>query len=146
MSNLSIFDNFPISKESILSLQKEVLKLPQYQPITKHYFHGGMYCREVYRDADVLVIGGVHKSEHFYVIASGTVVVTTDNGIEKISGPRVIKSLPGTKRAVYSETPSVCLTFHKTDAKTVEEAAEELFEKDENSMYDSYNNVKGVLT
>lgn len=121
---------------SVEQLQKEISKMPQYEPETKHYFHGGMYCREVSRDAGVLVVGAVHKKEHFYVIVSGTVAITQDGGRAKeVTGPCVIKSSPGAKRAVLSLTPAVCMTFHVTDASTVEEAEAELVEPDPDARY-----------
>jgi len=139
-----IQDNLPAvdMKQYVYALQDEMLKLPPYQPLTNHYFHGGMYCREVYRDAGVTVVGKVHKKEHFYIVTSGTILVTTDTGVQRYSAPMVILSMPGTKRAVYAETPAVCLTVHRTDAKTVEEAEKELVEYEENSMYDSNNVLK----
>lgn len=117
-------------------LKAKIRALPQYEPVTRHYFHAGMYCREVYRDAGVCVIGAVHKKEHFYVIASGTVLITDgeEEAIE-VTGPYIIKSKPGTQRAVTSLTPTTCMTFHVTNAKTVEEAERELVEDDPQSMY-----------
>lgn len=126
-------------RESIERLQREVSKLPQYEPFTKHYFHGGMYCREVWRDANVLVIGKVHKKEHFYLIVSGSVSV---NGAPVVDGPVLMKCEPGTKRAVLSLTPVLCMTFHRTDAKTVEEAEAELVEEDDTSMFSIGNSLK----
>ncbi len=123
-------------------LKAELLKMPQYEPETRHHFHGGMYCREVWRDADVLVVGRVHLKEHFYMIVQGTVLITTDEGAQRVTGPALLMSKPGTRRAVYSETPALCMTFHKTDANTVEDAEIELVEKEENSMYDALNMVK----
>jgi len=145
MNELAVFSGLPVTQDAVLALQAELSKLPQYQPITKHYLHGGMLCREVYRDANVVVVGAVHKTEHFYLIASGTVVVTTDDGVKRLTAGDLVQSKPGTKRAVFSETPAVCMTFHRTDAKTIDEAVNELFEEDENSMYDAYNNVKEVV-
>ena len=127
-------------------LQFEVSKLPQYEPQTKHTFHGGMYCREVWRPAGVLVIGKVHKKEHFYVIMYGTVSITTDDGVRSITGPCVLNSMPGTKRAVYAETDALCVTFHRTDSATIEDAETELVETDPNTMYLAGNTVKGVLS
>jgi hypothetical protein len=129
-------------------LQAELSKLPQYEPKTTHYFHGGMYCREVYRDAGVLVVGKVHLKEHFYVIASGTVQITDGaSPAQEVTGPRVIKSMPGTKRAVYSVTPALCLTFHRTDATNPEDAETELVESDPTSMYLAGNQLRQeVLT
>ena len=131
-----------VSRASVERLQAEVSRLPQYQPETRHHFHGGMYCREVWRDAGVLVVGKVHTKEHFYFIASGTVLITTDDGPQRVKAPALLLSKPGTKRAVYSETPALCLTFHRTDATTVEAAEAELVEDDPLSMYDAGNQIK----
>jgi hypothetical protein len=127
---------------AVQRLQAEVSAMPQYEPKTKHYFHAGMYCREVWRHAGVLVVGRVHKKEHFYVIAQGTVLITTDEMVDRITGPAVLMCKPGTKRAVYSETEALCMTFHVTDAKTVEEAEIDLVEDDPTSMYDAGNRLK----
>lgn len=131
-----------LMREAVERLQGEVSKLPQYEPQTTHRFHAGMYCREVFRHAGVLIVGKVHKQEHFYVIASGTVCVTTDDGAKRLTGPMVIESKPGTKRAVYAETDAVCMTFHRTDATTVEAAEREMVEDDPNSMFSVGNRLK----
>ena len=131
--------------DKVQALQVEVSKLPQYEPKTKHYFHGGMYCREVFRHAGVLVVGAVHKKEHFYLIVSGTVAITTDDGVQEVTGPHLFSSKPGTKRAVYAVTDALCMTFHAIEAKTVEEAEAELVEAEPNSMYSLGNQVKHQL-
>ena len=123
-------------------LEDELRKMPQYEPITKHTFHAGMYCREVWRAAGVLVVGKVHKKEHFYMIASGTVVITTDDGVKRVTGPHLFSSMPGTKRAVFSETDALCMTFHRLESLTVEDAETELVEEEVNSMYDAMNLIK----
>jgi hypothetical protein len=128
--------------DKVKALQVEVSKLPQYEPKTKHYFHGGMYCREVFRHAGVLVVGKIHKKEHFYLIVSGTVSITTDDGAIEVSGPYLFESKPGTKRAVYAHTDTICMTFHRTDSQTVEDAETELVEEEPNSMYSLGNIVK----
>lgn len=130
-------------RQKVDALQQELSKLPQYEPETKHYFHGGMYCREVFRHAGVLVVGAVHKKEHFYLIVSGTVQITDGEGnAQEVTGPHLFQSKPGTKRAVYAITDTLCMTFHATEAKTVEEAETELVETDPDSMYSLGNQVK----
>jgi len=129
-------------KDRVASLQAEVSKHPQYEPPTEHVFHGGMYCRQVWRPAGCLIIGKVHKKEHFYMVVSGTIVVTTDDGIQTITGPMLLCSKPGTKRAVYAETDALCMTFHRVDSSTVEEVESELVEHDPNSMFAIGNKIK----
>lgn len=134
-------------RERVDRLQAELAQLEQYVPVTKNTFHGGMLCREVWRDADTLVVGKVHKHEHFYMVVSGTLVVTTDEGVERITGPQLVLSKAGTKRAVYSETATHTITFHRTDATTVEDAEKELLEPDETARFDAHNKLKlEVLT
>lgn len=129
-------------REKVDILQAEVSKHPQYAPPTEHIFHGGMYCRQVWRPAGCLIIGKVHKKEHFYMVVSGTVIVTTDDGPQTITGPMLLCSKPGTKRAVYAETDALCMTFHCVDSKTVEDAETELVEDDPKSMFTIGNKIK----
>jgi hypothetical protein len=131
----------------VQALQDVISKMPQYEPETKHTFHAGMYCREVWRPAGVIVVGKIHKKEHFYLIVSGTVSITTDEGVKSVTGPHLLCSKPGTKRAVYAETDALCMTFHVVDAKTIEDAEQELVEEDDSSMFALGNKLKNeVLT
>lgn len=130
-------------RQRVERVQEELTKLPQYEPKTTHRFHAGMYCREVWREAGVMVVGKVHKKEHFYLIVSGTVCISDGLGEpQRFTGPHMIQSEPGTKRAVYAETDVLCMTFHRTDATTVEAAEAELVEEDPAAMYGAGNQVK----
>lgn len=122
-------------RQRVQALQMAILGLPQYQPETKHLFHGGMYCRQVWRQAGALIVGKVHRKEHFYMVVFGTVAITTDDGVQSVTGPYLLCSKPGTKRAVYAETDALCMTFHRTDAVSVEAAEIELVEDDPNTMF-----------
>jgi len=128
--------------DKVKALQVELSKLPQYEPETKHYFHGGMYCREVFRHAGILIVGKVHKKEHFYLIVKGTLAITTDDGVEEVTGPYLLCSKPGTKRAVYALTDAICMTFHRVESDNVEDAETELVEHDSESMFSVGNKVK----
>jgi len=138
----------PNLQNKIVALQAAMFEMPQYEPPTEHLFHGGMYCRQVWRPEGCTIVGKVHKKEHFYVVVSGTICVTTDDGSETITGPKVLCSMPGTKRAVYAVTDALCMTFHAVDAQTVEQVEAELVEEEANSMFTIGNIVKDkeVLT
>jgi len=134
-----------LMRQKVETLQQELAQMPQYEPVTRHYFHGGMYCREVFRDAGVLIVGAVHKKEHFYLIASGTVMITDGDGpAQEFTGPHLFQSKPGTKRAVYALTDAVCMTFHALEATTVEQAEAELVEPEPNSMFNPGNKLKAL--
>lgn len=133
------------ARQKVDALQQELSKLPQYEPVTRHYFHGGMYCREVFRHEGVLIVGAVHKKEHFYLIASGSVLITDGDGpAQQFTGPHLFLSKPGTKRAVYALTDAVCMTFHALEATTVEQAEAELVEADPMSMFGPGNTLKAL--
>lgn len=129
-------------KERVEALQDEISKHPQYEPPTEHIFHGGMYCRQVWRPAGCLIVGKVHKKEHFYMVVSGTVRVTTDDGAQTVTGPFLLCSKPGAKRAVFAETDALCITIHRVDSNNLEEVESELVEDDPNSMFTLGNKVK----
>ena len=132
----------PTMRARVERLQEYLLDIPQYEPQTTHTFHAGMYCREVWRPAGVLVVGKVHKKEHFYLIVSGTVAITTDDGVKSVTGPTLLKCSPGTKRAVYAETDALCMTFHVVDAKTIEDAEAELVEDEPKSAFTLGNKLR----
>lgn len=132
----------PTLLERVEAIQTEISKFAQYEPPTEHVFHGGMYCRQVWRPAGCLIVGKVHKKEHFYMVVSGTVKITVDDGVQTITGPFLLCSKPGTKRAVYAETDALCMTIHRVESETVEEVESELVEDDPNSMFTIGNTVK----
>jgi quercetin dioxygenase-like cupin family protein len=136
------FGNLVPMRKRVEALQAQMSEMPQYEPPTEHLFHGGMYCRQVWRPAGCTIVGKVHKKEHFYLVVSGTVSITTDTGVQTVTGPKLLCSSPGTKRAVYAETDALCMTFHAVDAVTVEAAEEELVEEDVNAMFTIGNVAK----
>ena len=130
-------------RDKVEVLQRELSKLPQYEAPTEHIFHGGTYCRQVWRPADCVIVGKVHKKEHFYMVVFGTVRITDGDGATvEVTGPQLILSKPGTKRAVYAVTDALCMTIHRVESKTIEDVESELVEDDPNSMFTIGNKVK----
>lgn len=123
-------------------LQAEMLKFEQVELPTDHYFADGMYARVIARHAGVLIVGKVHKREHFYIVTKGRIQVTTDDGVREIAAPAVIVSKPGTKRAVLAMEDSVCMTVHRTDKTDLDEIEAELIEPDGTALFDAYNRPK----
>jgi len=129
-------------RQKVERLQEEISKLPQYEPETTHTFHAGMYCREVFFQADSLVVGRVHKKEHFFLVVYGTVLITEDTDAVEITGPKLVKGMPGVKRSVYMVTDALLTTFHVTDPKSVEDVEDELMEYDPRSTFTVGNKLK----
>jgi hypothetical protein len=122
--------------EAIERLQAEMVKLPQSSDfITKHYFADGMYCRALWRPAGTLIVGKVHKKEHFYIVASGTVHVTMGDRLQKMTGFDIAVSSPGTKRAVLAMTDAWCITVHRTDETDLDAIEADLVLPDSTALF-----------
>lgn len=131
------------TREQIKRLEAEMRKLPQIELETLHYFADGMYARVVARPAGTVIVGKVHRKEHFYIVTRGSVQVTSDDGVKTLSAGCVLVSKPGTKRAVLALEDSICMTVHRTDKIELGEIEEELIEPDHEALFDSRNKLLG---
>jgi hypothetical protein len=127
---------------AVLRLEEEVRKFPQdeFQKAirTDHYFADGMYARVVFRPKGALIIGKVHKKEHFYIVAMGCVQV----GKQVLPAGTILVSKPGTKRAVFALEDSICLTVHRTKKRNLDKIERQLIEPDKTALFDSSNKLK----
>lgn len=135
MTNLTL-------RDKVTALQEAMRSMPQAVLETEHYFADGMYCRVLKRSAGTLIVGKVHKREHFYIIAKGSVEVATDDGPVIYRAGDVIVSKPGTKRAVIALEDSICLTVHRTRKKNLDRIEKELVEDDDRALFDARNEVR----
>jgi hypothetical protein len=103
-----------------MMLADAIAELPPIALPTRHFFADGMYCRFLAQPAGAVVMGNVHKREHFFIVASGTVRVTEDLGesAAEYTAPTLLVSRPGTQRAVLAVTDAVCLTVHRLERRT----------------------------
>lgn len=130
------------TREQIDRLQREMIKHPQAELETEHYFSEGMYCRKVSRPAGTLIVGKVHKKDHFFICAAGEIIAWTEKGMKLMRAGDVVESKPGTKRVTFAVTDAVGITVHKTDKTELDEIERELIEPDELAMFDSSNKLK----
>jgi mannose-6-phosphate isomerase-like protein (cupin superfamily) len=133
------------TREQIDRLQTEMVKMPQVELQTEHYFVPGMYCRRVYRPAGTLIVGKVHKHPHFFLCAKGEIIAWTENGMKKLQAGDVVECKPGTKRVTLATQDSIGVTIHKTEETELDKIELELVEPDETSMFDSGNKLKYII-
>ena len=132
------------TQEAIETLQRMISTVPQAVLTTDHHFCDGMYMRTLFRPADTLIVGKVHKKEHFYVVCFGDVTVTSDGFRERIQGFKVLICKPGTKRAVYAHADSLCLTVHRTEETELERVEADLVHEDPTAMFTVGNTLKAL--
>ena len=129
-------------KEQIEKLQAEMVKMPQAELETEHYFSEGMYCRKLTRPAGTLIVGKVHKKPHFFLCAKGEIIAWTESGMRTLKPGDIIESQPGTKRVTYAISDAIGITVHKTDKTDLDEIEAELIEPDDTALFDSSNKLK----
>jgi len=61
-------------------------------PLLIHHFSPGIYIREIFMPAGMLVIGAQHKTRHFNVILKGRARVFMDGKVHEIQAPCTIES------------------------------------------------------
>ena len=133
------------TREQIEALQAEMVKMPQLEVETEHYFSGGMYCRKLIRPAGTLIVGKIHKKAHFFLCAKGEIIAWSEKGMITLKAGDVIESQPGTKRVTYAVQDSIGITFHVTDKTDLDEIEAELIEPDETALFDSGNKLKEIM-
>lgn len=95
--------------------------LPQVDCPLVHRFTPGLYSREVQVPAGTWIITKVHKTEHQFVLASGTCLVWTEaDGVQRVNAGDVGVTKPGTRRVVYTPTGCRWVTFHPTNETDVD--------------------------
>jgi mannose-6-phosphate isomerase-like protein (cupin superfamily) len=144
LTELEIIGDTP-KREQIDRLQTEMVKMPQVELQTEHYFVPGMYCRRVYRPAGTLIVGKVHKHPHFFLCAKGEIIAWTEKGMKKLQAGDVVECQPGTKRVTLATQDSIGVTIHKTDKTDLNEIETELVEPDNTALCDSGNNLKQII-
>jgi len=134
---------FTPTTQEIKDLEKTLSTFQQtaQEITTENYFFNGIYCRKCLVPAGVLIVGKSHKTEHFFVLAGGTMVVWSEN-VEAVLAPgQIVQAMPGAKVG-YAVTDCIVLNFFRTDKTDVEAATEELVEESPFSAYDAYNKLK----
>ena len=142
---LEVISDVP-TREQIDKLQAEMVKMPQAELQTEHFFSPGMYCRRVYRSAGTLIVGKVHKEPHFFMCAKGEIIAWTEVGMRKLQAGDVVESKPGTKRVTLAVTDAIGVTVHRTDKTDLNEIEAELIEPDDAALFDSSNKLKQIVS
>ena len=140
--NLELLQKHVPTREEIQRLQDEMAKMPQAELQTEHYFSQGMYCRKVFRKAGTIIVGKVHKKDHFFMCAQGQIIAWSEKGMVTLNAGDVLCSKAGTKRVTMAVTDAIGITVHKTNKSDLDKIEKELIEPDELALYDSSNNIK----
>ena len=117
--NYSVADgSFP---QKIGALVEHMRKLPQTDCPVKHHFSPGLYLREIFMPAGTVVIGRVHKTEHFNILMQGScAIVHEDFTREVLKAPMVFVSKAGVQKALVILEDMVWATTHVSEETNLE--------------------------
>lgn len=105
-------------EESIEAVKVEMIKMGLKRPDTYGFFTPGLYTRVAFFDAGDHVISEKHKTEHPFVLISGTIrIINFDEGEHELEAPFIGVTAPGTIRFAQAVTKVVWGTFHPTRVK-----------------------------
>ena len=112
------------TREQILCMEDLLLSQPDSVvgdsdrcPLT-HYFTDGIYVRKIEIPAGTPLVGKIHRHEHPNFLLSGTVRMATEFGVTEITGPQLMISPAGVKRALFAVTDLVWVTVHHNPTNT----------------------------
>ena len=130
----SLLETAPNTLAKLVAVQSELLKLPQIEVHTDHVLHGGIYTRTIRMKPGTYVMGA-HYKVSTTVILAGNLWAYVGQGWKQFTGYNVIPASKGRKQLFatpYENTEEAMITMSfRTDAKTVEQAENEMTDEAE---------------
>ena len=109
-----------------LSQSPDLIDVP-----VQHHFAPGVYMRQMDAAAGTLVVSKMHRTEHMNILLKGSLTVATEDGIQLMTAPCVLKSMPGTKRIGYFHEDSSWITVHPTEETDLEKIEQQVIVPDD---------------
>lgn len=130
--------------DAACALQAGMEHLPQVECPVRHFFSPGIYLREMTIPSGTVVVGAVHKHEHYAILSKGRVRLSTEEGVVELTAPAIVHSYPGIKRICYAIEEAVFTTAHHNPSNTQDH--EQLTRDHTDATYDTLlggkNNVQ----
>ena len=117
--------------DEIAILVEHMRGMPQTECPVQHRFAPGVYLREIFMPADTVVIGKVHKTEHFNILIAGACLIVHDDGTrEELRAPYTFVSKAGVQKVLYILEPMIWQTVHVTAETDLAVLEEQLISKE----------------
>jgi quercetin dioxygenase-like cupin family protein len=118
------------SREAVALLEQAMLGLDQVECPVNEIFAPGVYYREIFMPAGLVVVGHEHKTKHLNIVLSGRALVTIDGQTQEI-GPGTFVSEAGVRKALVILEDMRWATIHPTDETDPKKLEESLITKSE---------------
>jgi len=102
----------------------------------KHYFSDGLYLREMFIPAGVMLTSKIHCTYHNYIVSAGAINIVTKEGIVKIVAPYTGENLPGTRRLgiALEDTIWTAIFSNPDNCKDIPTLERRLFKEHKNPL------------
>lgn len=115
--------------EQVAFIAQELAMFPQKPAPVTHRFAPGVYLREIFMSADSIVIGRIHKTEHFNILVQGACYIVHDDGRrEELRAPMTFVSKAGVQKVLYILEDMIWQTVHVTEETDLAKLEEMLVE------------------
>jgi len=103
------------------NLESMILQYEQAVVPVVHRFCGDMYMREITLEKDSLLTGRIHKFDHFDIMLSGDISVSSDDGkVRRMTGLNIMEGKAGKKRAGWVHEETHWITIHSAQEQDPE--------------------------
>ena len=130
--------------KAVAKLQDAMGRLPQIEMVTRHHFCDGLYLRELEQPAMSVVVGKIHKREHYLIVLRGRIAIRQGEDTRTLEAGAIVKSEAGTKRAILAVEDSVYMTVHPNpeNMESLGKIEDELIIPEAASLFDARNKLK----
>ncbi len=135
MNDLEIFKG----QLSLYELEKKLSKMEQVDIPLDHIFSGGVYIRQISVPKGTIIIGKRHRHETCNILIKGVLVLYMGEDVptQKIEGPFLFTSPPGTKKMAYCQEDAVFLNIHPTTETDLEKIEKEFIIPEEEFLLEN---------
>ena len=93
----------PEGRAAVVRFEDAVRKLPQFECPLTHYFVDGLYVREIFIPAGVVLVGYIHRQACVTTISKGAIVIADgEHAPVVLRAPFTCAVPPGTKKAGFA--------------------------------------------
>jgi hypothetical protein len=132
-------------QDKIAYLVRELGHSEQVECPLKHAFAPGVYLREIFMPAGTVVIGKIHKTEHFNLIDKGSCILFHPDGRhEKLTAPMTFVSKAGVQKVLFILEDTTWRTIHPTPERDLQKLETELIEAADYPCFDRTEERKAI--
>lgn len=129
----------------------QVVEIPEDGLPLTHTFSNGVYAREIFMPAGMLVVGHLHKTRHLNIVSTGSAYVWMGGEIVHIKAPYTFESDCNIRKVLFILEDMFWTTIHVTDETDIEKITDSTVDInaslgfDIENIIEQFNSIGGKL-